>query len=152
MYAHSEVANTNIEAVFDLLLSLACNENVPPELLPKQVLIMSDMEFDEASRPNYWSVGTWTPFDERLFETIAQKYEKAGYSMPRLIFWNLCGRTNTIPMVEGENGICLLSGFSQNAIKVAGNKQQKDPYQNLLDVLNGERYQPIEDAIKEFIA
>ena len=151
MYAHSEVANTNIEAVFNLLLDLACNENVPSELLPKQVLIMSDMEFDEARRPDCWAEGTWTPFDERLFETIAKKYEKAGYSMPRLIFWNLCGRTNTIPMVEGENGICLLSGFSQNAIKVAGNKQQKDPYQNLLDVLDGERYQPIEDAIKDLM-
>lgn len=37
--------------------------------------------------------------------------------MPRLIFWNVCGRTDTIPMVNNEEGLCLLSGFSQNAMK-----------------------------------
>ena len=46
--------------------------------------------------------------------------------MPRLVFWNLCGRSDTIPMVDNENGLCLLSGFSQNAAKVAAKKEIKD--------------------------
>lgn len=49
--------------------------------------------------------------------------------MPRLIFWNVCGRTDTIPMVNNEEGLCLLSGFSQNAMKVAADKTKKDPYE-----------------------
>lgn len=138
MLSHTEVANTNIEAVFDLLLAMACEHNIPREHLPKQVLILSDMEFDCAS----------SHFDVRLFDCIQKKYEDAGYQMPRLIFWNLCGRSETIPMVSNENGLCLLSGFSQNAMKVASNPKIKDPYESLIKVLDGPRYIPIENAIK----
>ena len=72
--------------------------------------------------------------------------------MPRLIFWNVCGRTNTIPKVDNEEGLCLLSGFSQNAMKVAADKTKKDPYEALINVLDSPRYQVIEDAIKEYVA
>ncbi len=152
MLAHNEVANTNIEAVFDMLLSMAVSNQVPKEELPGQVLIISDMEFDCATAPDYWSFSrkensTWRKFDETLFETISRKYEAAGYAMPRLIFWNVCGRTNTIPAVNGDNGICLLSGFSQNAAKVAANRQIRDPYQCLIKVLDGERYKKVEEAL-----
>jgi len=152
MLAHDEVANTNIEAVFDLLLEMAVSNEVPAEELPGQVLIISDMEFDEARRPVYYWGNTgevWNVFDDTLFGIIESKYKAAGYTMPRLIFWNVCGRTQTIPMVEGENGICLLSGFSQNAMKVAANRKVKDPYECLLRVLDGERYAPVEKALRD---
>lgn len=139
LLAHGEVANTNIEAVFKLLLDMAASNRVPADQLPKQVLIISDMEFDEA---------ICRGFDETLFESIGRRFRESGYTMPRLIFWNVCGRTDTIPMVEGENGICLLSGFSQNAIKVAANREIHDPYLSLLKVLDGERYLPVEEALQ----
>jgi len=144
MYAHNEVDNTNIEAVFDLLLDMALCKNVPREELPKQVVIISDMEFDSAT-------GGSDP-DEYLFSTIADKYKAAGYKMPRLIFWNVCGRSDTIPMVNNDEGLCLLSGFSQNAMKIAANKEKKDPYEALIAVLDSPRYQVIDDAIEELVA
>lgn len=147
MYAHNEVANTNIEAVFDLILEMAKCKNVPREELPKQVLVISDMEFDAATRKDYWSSGNWAPANEALFKTIENKYKANGYKMPRLIFWNVCGRTDTIPMVDNEEGLCLLSGFSQNAMKVAADKTKKDPYEALIAALDSPRYQKIEDAI-----
>lgn len=30
-------------------------------------------------------------------QQIAEKYEAAGYRMPQLIFWNICGRTDQTP-------------------------------------------------------
>lgn len=72
--------------------------------------------------------------------------------MPRLIFWNVCGRSNGIPMVENGEGLYLLSGFSQNAMKVAADKTKKDPYEALISVLDSPRYQKIEDAIREYVA
>ena len=152
MFAHNEVANTNIEAVFDLILNMAKSKEVPKEELPKQVLVISDMEFDMATRKDYGEKDKWKKADEALFETIEKKYEKSGYKMPRLIFWNVCGRTNTIPKVDNEEGLCLLSGFSQNAMKVAADKTKKDPYEALINVLDSPRYQVIEDAIKEYVA
>lgn len=154
MLAYNEVANTNIEAVFSMLLDMAISNEVPAEELPKQVLIISDMEFDSASAPGYWQRknGEWKEFTPALFETIGQRYREAGYQVPRLIFWNVCGRTDTIPQIENEEGICLLSGFSQNAMKIAANRERKDPYESLLQVLDSPRYDAVERAIERLVA
>lgn len=149
LFAYNEVSNTNIGAVFDMLLDMAVSNEVPEEELPKQVLIISDMEFDEASSPRRWygRTETWNRFTPTLFEEIEKRYEQAGYKMPRLIFWNVCGRTDTIPKVDNEEGICLLSGFSQNAMKIAENREKKDPYESLIHILDGPRYDLVEQAI-----
>ncbi len=145
LFAHNEIANTNIEAVFDLLLRSAMREKISADELPKQVLIISDMEFDMA-RGRYGTSVKYNLEDERLFQKIEQKYHRAGYPMPRLIFWNVCGRTDTIPMVSGENGVCLLSGFSQNAVKVASSKEI-DPYESLRKTLDSPRYDKVEEVL-----
>lgn len=150
MHWHNEVENTNIEAVFDMLLDMALSHEVPAQELPKQLLIISDMEFDRASVPR-WRDESWKPMSEALFETIRQRYEKAGYKVPRLIFWNVCGRSDTIPQVDNEEGICLLSGFSQNAMKIAADKEVRDPYESLLRLLDSPRYEPVEKALAELL-
>ena len=45
-YEHDECANTNVEAVFDLILDTAISNKLPQSELPANVLIVSDMEFD----------------------------------------------------------------------------------------------------------
>ena len=136
---HNEVADTNIEATFDLILQTAVNNHMSQEDMPKNVLIISDMEFNSA-------VG-WNRPNATLFDTIAKKYATHGYKLPRLVFWNVNSRTGTIPVKENDLGVALVSGFSVNIVNmVMSNKL--DPYECLLDVLNVERYQAIEDAIK----
>jgi hypothetical protein len=136
---HNEVADTNIEATFDLILKTAVNNHMSQEDMPKNVLIISDMEFNMATgyhRPN-----------ETLFKTIANKYAACGYKLPRLVFWNVNSRTDAIPVKENELGVALVSGFSPNIVNmVMSNKL--DPFECLLDVLNTERYDPIEAALK----
>ena len=140
---HNEVANTNIKATFDLILRTAVQNKMAQEDLPKNVLVISDMEFDGAT--------CGSRVDSTLFAVIARDFAAYGYTLPRLIFWNVCGRTNTIPVKENKAGVALVSGFSTNIIKmVMGNAT--DPYQLLVDTLNVERYQPIEDAISDWVA
>ena len=50
--AHDEVANTNIEAVFDLILTTAIKNNMSQEDIPQNILIISDMEFDSCATSN----------------------------------------------------------------------------------------------------
>ena len=86
--------------------------------------------------------------DQRLFETIAKKYAKANYSLPRMIFWNVNSRTGTIPVKENELGIALVSGFSVNVAKMVMSGKT-DPFECLLETLNSERYAPIEVALRK---
>jgi len=151
---HNECANTNIEAVFDLILQTAVNNHMAQEDIPTNILIVSDMEFDSCATTNSTRSSGWYSYREAptatLFETIAKKYEAHGYKLPRLVFWNVNSRTGTIPVKENGLGVALVSGFSVNIVKmVMSNKL--DPYECLLDVLNVERYQAIEDAVKDIV-
>ena len=141
--SHNEVANTNIEAVFDLILNTAIHNNMGQEDIPANVLIISDMEFDIAVCSNRCRYGG---VDENLFKTIASKYEEAGYKLPRLVFWNVNSRTGTIPVRENENGVALVSGFSINICKMVMSGKT-DPYECLLETLNSERYAQIDNVL-----
>lgn len=149
--AHNEVANTNIEAVFDLILTTAVKNRMKQEDLPKNILIISDMEFDSCATTNSGTKDSWGFYrmakpDQRLFEVIAQKYANAGYQLPRLVFWNVNSRTGTIPVKENDLGVALVSGFSVNVAKMVMSGKT-DPYECLLETLNSERYAPIEAAL-----
>lgn len=143
---HDECANTNIEAVFNLILTTAVNNKMTQDEMPKNILILSDMEFDSCVTMNTvdsWSLNKPT---NSLFDKFKKSYEQAGYKLPRLIFWNICSRTGTIPVKENELGVALVSGFSPNIVKmIMGNSL--DPYALLIEVLRSPRYESIRDII-----
>ena len=136
---HNEVANTNIEAVFDLILDVAINNNISQEEMVDNILIISDMEFDSAQ--TMWKYET-QPLTQPLFDKIKERYSKAGYKLPKLIFWNVNSRTKTIPLTENELGVVLMSGFSQNVLKMVMSDKY-DPYEVLIEILDGSRYDQI---------
>lgn len=148
--SHNEVANTNIEAVFDLILKTAVSRGMKQEELPGTILIVSDMEFDSCATSNtdkkrsYWD--TTPSIKKTLFSEIASRYESVGYKMPKLAFWNVMSRTNTIPVIENEAGVSLVSGFSPAAIKMVLSGKA-DPYEALVEVLMNPRYDVVEKAM-----
>ena len=142
---HSECSNTNIEKVFDLILATAVNNHMKQEDMPRNVLIISDMEFDScATCNNGWCANR--P-DARLFEVIKKRFKNAGYQMPRLVFWNVNSRTGTIPVKENDLGVALVSGFSTNVCKMVMSGKT-DPYECLVETLMSERYDAVEAALK----
>lgn len=142
--SHNEVANTNIEAVFDLILNTAVKYRMPQKELPSSLLILSDMEFDTATRSNV--NGNWVSPDEKLFDTFARKYAAHGYRLPRLVFWNICSRTKTIPLRENALGVALVSGFSPTITKMVLSNEL-DPYKVLMEQLLVPRYDAVEEAV-----
>lgn len=129
---YNEIASTDIEAVFNLILNTAVNNNLRADELPANVLIISDMEFNSAT----------TTHGKTLFGGIARKYAQYGYKLPKLIFWNVMSRTNVVPVNQNENGVVLVSGFSPNIMKMVMNGET-DPYKTLVKTLKGERYSNI---------
>ena len=116
------------------------------EDIPANILVISDMQFDamtccNANKDSWYTHGV----PSTLFGEIEKRWNKAGYKMPRLIFWNLhcCSTKDTIPVRENENGVALISGFSVNLCKmVMSNKT--NPYECLLDAINVPRYDEVE--------
>ena len=135
-FSHSDCSNTNIEATFNLILQTARNSHLKQNELPQTVLIISDMEFDFA---------TGASVTETLFDTIRNRFARYGYRMPKLVFWNVNSRTNVIPVRENELGVALISGFSVNVCNMVLSNEL-DPFQCLKNVLDGERYQKVEDC------
>ncbi len=138
--------STNIEAVFDLILTTAINNNLKQTQLPKNVLILSDMEFNDcATSTNYGSNPTGM---EKLFNQISAKYIAHGYQLPRLIFWNLASRTLTIPLKKNKLGVALVSGFSPQVLKVVLSGHL-DPLKCILETINSPRYDKVAMALKD---
>lgn len=139
---HSEVANTNVEAVFDLILKTAVENKLDASELPAQILILSDMEFDSCSCTNSSRGWGHSTVDVSLFSHIAAKYAQYGYKLPKLVFWNLNSHTGTIPCKQNDAGVILVSGFSQNVLSLV-NSGKVDPYDALIDELSKARYEQI---------
>ena len=145
---YNEVANTNLEAVFELILLTAVKNHMTQADLPANLLILSDMEFDSATSRRV--ANTWIAPDEKLFETFAKRYSQYGYRLPRLIFWHICSTTGTIPVKENALGVALVSGFSPMIAKMVLTGET-DPYKILTDQLALPRYDAVEQAVKEYL-
>ena len=96
-----EVANTDLNKAFDLVLKTAVDNNVPQAEMPETIVIFSDMQFDQG-----------VSHDDSAIEMIARKYEAAGYELPKVVFWNLNAAYGNAPVKFNKAGVALVSGFS----------------------------------------
>lgn len=103
--------STNLQGVFDLLLDIAQRDGLKQEDLPTKMMIISDMEFNHIDG---WYFGNR---EKTNFELIREKFEKAGYKMPWLIFWNVNGRLENSPAQKTDKDVALVSGYSPSIVK-----------------------------------
>lgn len=123
--------STDLEKTFKMLLKKAVQFKVPASEMPRTLLILSDMQFKQAS---HWG--------ESAIKMIDRMYHDAGYARPNIAFWNL--RTSTgVPVKFDTNGTCLISGFSPSILKTILAGASFNPMQILLDTLNDERYSSV---------
>jgi hypothetical protein len=124
--------STDLEATFDLLLNQAKKHNVDTEEMPTCILIMSDMEFNQATR-----------IEDTAIDMIKRKYEDSGYEMPKVVFWNIASRHDNFPVGADENGTALVSGFSPSILKTVLSGNAMNPVQIMLDTINTPRYEAV---------
>lgn len=130
--AFNEVANTNIQRVFELILKTAVMHNLPQSEMPASVYIISDMEFDCCTKD-----ANITNFDyaERIF---AEK----GYKLPQIIFWNVNSRRKNVPVDMNRQGAVLVSGCSPKIFSMIKNRRY-NPFDFMLEVIESGRYDDI---------
>lgn len=143
MQDECDCSNTDIEKTFDLILNTAVSNRLSQDEMPANVLIISDMEFDAVTEGyNYRTRRYEKIVNATLFDTLRWRFEDAGYKLPRLVFWNVCSRTETIPVRENELGVALVSGFSPSIADMVMSCEL-DPWKVLVKKLTSERYEPI---------
>lgn len=132
MLSFSEIADTNIEAVFDLILRAAVKNRIPQEEMPATLYIISDMEFN-------WCVKNASLTN---FENAKRKYEAHGYKLPNVVFWNVQSRNRQQPVTMNEQGVALVSGCTPRLFSMVASGNI-DPYSVMMDVIGSERYEKI---------
>lgn len=99
--------STDFEAAFKLILKEAVKFKVAPEDMPKMLLVLSDMQFNQGVVHG----------SETMLEAMKREYKKAGYDMPKVCYWNLNASYSNFPTVANENGVALVSGFSPKVLE-----------------------------------
>lgn len=138
IYRTNLIDDTNIEAVFDLLLDTAIRNRCSQDDLPQNIIIISDMEFNMAVGGGWRSHSNINSHNvETVLEGKAREWATRGYQMPHLIFWNVDARQNNIPML-GNGPISFVSGMSPTIFETI--MSGKTGYDLMMEKLDSERY------------
>ena len=121
--------NTDLKAAFKLVLDIAEKNEVPPEEMPKSLIVISDMEIDFCGNKD------WTFYDK-----MAHKFEKHGYQIPNIIFWNVASRNDVFHADTKRKGVQLCSGQSTTVFKQMLSCIGMTPVEAMHKVIDSERY------------
>ena len=138
--------NTNLQAVFDMLLALA-KRGVPAEDFVKKLFIISDMEIDQATNElwdgyNRYNRQTWNRDNafKSLMEHIRANWERqTSIPFPQLYYWNVNARNDTV-LDLGPN-VSYISGANPSILKQV--LSGKTGWELCLETILSERYAPI---------
>ena len=128
----NECANTNLQAVFELILQTAVMNRLPQAMLPTTLYIISDMEFDTCAANSSLT----------NFEQAKQLYRSYGYELPHVVFWNVQSRNEQQPVKINEQGVALVSGCNPRLFSQVMSGET-NPYTYMMNVIGGERYRMI---------
>lgn len=98
--------NTDLKAAFEKVLDIAEKNNISQEEMPKAIVVISDMEIDYCGNKN-WS----------FYDKMEKKFQKAGYIIPNVIFWNVESRHDVFHADAKRKGVQLASGQSVTVFK-----------------------------------
>jgi len=123
--------STNLHKAFERILDVAVKGGVPQEEMPAMVLILSDMQFNQCVK-----------HDDSAMQMIARKYTEAGYTLPKVVFWNLNAAYGNAPVKFDTSGTALVSGFSPAVVKplLAGDLETFTPESVMLKTIMDDRY------------
>lgn len=119
--------STNLDSVFKLLLNVAKLNKIDSTDMIKNIVIISDMQFNSAMNSNSLT----------CFQRAKKLFKDEGYELPRVVFWNVNGKIESIPVQTHESGSLLVSGFSAELLKDLIEKGfDTDPIGFLLSVIS----------------
>lgn len=125
------IDNTDIEKAFDLILETAIENRVSQSEMPKALIVITDMEFDESTNGDI------------SYRLAKKKFDDVGYTLPAVIFWNVSQRTSGFQVKANADNVILVSGSSAGTFKNILNNIGTTPYEYMVNILNSEPYNQI---------
>ena len=114
--------NTDFEKAYMHILRMAKKHNVVPDSMPTMLLVLSDMQFDDSQR------------GMTHFNHMKEEYEKAGYKLPKIVFWNLACHYGT-PAKCSDDSVAMVSGYSPSIMKAILNAEEFNPLSIMMEAL-----------------
>ena len=124
--------NTDLKVAFEKVLAIAEKNNIPQEEMPKAIVVVSDMEIDHCGNRE-WS----------FYDNMANRFHKAGYVIPNIIFWNVDSRHDVFHADHNRKGVQLASGQSVTVFKQILQNLGYNPVEAMENTINSKRYECI---------
>ena len=124
--------NTNLEAAFEHVLEIAIRNHVAPQDMPKSLIVISDMEIDSCGNKD------WT-----FYEKMAYRFNKFGYQIPNVIFWNVASRHDVFHADKTRTGVQLVSGQSVTVFRQVMQCVGMNPVEAMEKIIGSARYDAI---------
>ena len=137
--------NTNLEAAFDLILRTAIQNNLSQDDMPKNLVIITDMEFDSCVIDNACKGGWYGSARTNMtfYDAMKAKYEAHGYKLPNITFWNVDARQDTFHTTKNQPHVRMVSGQATSVFKSLIDGKTHTPYEFMLETINVARYDSV---------
>jgi len=133
IFAVSEVANTDFQAVFDCILDAYELWDVPKDDEITKLLVITDGQWDTMTSSSSCT----------HFEAAMSKFKKAGRDFPQTLYWNVASRTLDFPAPAEQPNTALMSGYSADLMKLIVDGEDLSPLSMLLKAIGDSRYDRI---------
>jgi len=160
--------STDFQKAMDLILSDIVARRVRPEDVPKDLIVFTDMGWDQAYGSNELNIGNFgyrhnvktAPWQTHI-EMIREAFKRTGEDMwgvpfeaPRIVIWNLRADYKDFHAMADQEGVVMLSGWSPSLFKVLQEKgiELMTPIQALRAQLDDPMYDDIRLAIRAWKA
>lgn len=121
--------STDFVKCCEAIISYGIKHNIPDSEMPKKLFVFTDMQFNEASDGSEEL--------ETIYQNIIKKYKKSGYTAPKFVFWNLnSDNQGTFPVNCDTEGTAMVSGFSEQLLKIFMNYDEFKPEFIVNEILN----------------
>lgn len=148
--------NTNFFAAMNLILDAIVETKLQPSEVKDMVLvILSDMQIDEADRSGNKNRDTMFKKISKLYNKVGMKHYGEPLVPPHILFWNL-RNTDGFPNLSTEKNTSMMSGINpvlMNAFCEEGMEtlSQYTPWNVLEKSLNDERYSVLQNNANMFL-
>jgi hypothetical protein len=158
--------STDFQKALDMVLATLKAKRVRPGEEPKDLIVITDMNWDKACASHEASVYTGNRYRHVVktqgwqthIQMAREAFKRAGEDMwgtawtpPRIVIWNVAATSADFHAQKDEEGVIHLSGWSPSLFKVLVEEGAKvqTPMDALRVILEADRYQPIRDRLSE---